>query len=51
MDGGLLVLVELILALRVVSAGNVACNGDPVVFVKLLRCESLDLAVLHDGPL
>lgn len=51
MDRRLLVLVELVLALGVVTAGNEACDLDPVVLIQLLRCDSLALAVLEDGPL
>ena len=51
LDGRLLVLVELVLALRIITPRNERGNLNPIVFVQLLRRYSLSLAVLEYGPL
>lgn len=51
LDRRFLVLIELVLALRIVTAGNEMRNLDPVVFVQLLRGNALASAVFGDGPL
>mmetsp|Transcript_41430 Transcript_41430/g.63201 ORF Transcript_41430/g.63201 Transcript_41430/m.63201 type:complete len:224 (-) Transcript_41430:447-1118(-) len=50
LDGRLLVLVELVLALGVVSARDESCDLYPVILVKLLGRDTLALAVLVDSP-
>ena len=44
-------MVELVLALGIVSAGDEASNLDPVILVQLLRSDALAAAVFLDGPL
>jgi hypothetical protein len=51
LDGRLLVLVELVLTLRIVSAWDEACNLNPVILVQLLGSDALTSAVLLDCPL
>ena len=49
--GRLFILVELVLALRVVSAWDEAGDLDPVILVELLRSDSFAPAIFLDGPL
>ena len=51
LDGRFLILVELVLALRVVTARDEASDLDPVILVELLRSDSFTSAILLDGPL
>lgn len=51
LDGRFLILVELVLALRVVTARDEASDLDPVILVKLLRSDSFTSTVFLDGPL
>lgn len=50
LNGRLFVLIELVLALRVVSAWNKAGNLDPVVFVQFPGRYVFALAVLFHSP-
>lgn len=51
LDGRFLILVELVLALRVVTARDEASDLDPVILVELLRSDSFTSAIFLDGPL
>ena len=44
-------MVELVLALRVVTARDEASDLDPVILVELLRSDSFASAIFLDGPL
>jgi hypothetical protein len=51
LDGRFLILIELILTLRVVSAWNEMGNLNPVILVQLLWRDALAPAILCDSPL
>ena len=50
MNGRLFVLVEFVLALRVIAARNEAGNEYPIVFVQLFGVYVLSATVLVNGP-
>ena len=51
LDRRLLVLVELVLALRIISSGDEPSDLDPVILVEFLWSDALPSAVLLDRPL
>lgn len=51
LNGWLLVLVELVLALRIISSWDEPCDLNPVILIQLLWSDALATAVLLDRPL